>query len=137
METLIPDRTMVEEGVSNQENVEFKQEGVNYTDDTTERVKRMTPQRGRRLCNSYVPKIYVNDGSNGINLVNTYSHKVYNSGSEKPSVTNSYTNNFKTSLTSSTVYDSVNGNNLHKHGDHGAYRNFTISHFIPLRESPK
>jgi hypothetical protein len=110
-------------------NLEYHNEGVNYIE-TEEVVKKIhIPTRGRKFS-SYTPKIYVDDGSNGSNLVNTYSYKNYNFG-EKPSVTNNYTNNYKRSTTAPESYDATDGTKLHPTGDSGAYSNFTISYFKP------
>ncbi len=112
-----------------EENIEFKGEGVNYIDNEEAIKKIPKVVRGRKFS-SYTPKIYVNDGSNGTNLVNTYSYKNYNFG-EKPNVTNNYTNNYKRSSTAPESYDATDGTKLHPTGDSGAYSNFTISYFKP------
>jgi len=76
------------------------------------------------------PKIYVNDGSNGTNLVNTYSYKNYCEKGETPSIENNYANNYKTTLISNPVYGAVDGFKLHPTADSGGYSNFTISQYI-------
>ena len=76
------------------------------------------------------PKIYVNDGSNGTNLINTYSYKNYCERGETPSIKNNYANNYKTTLTSNPVYDAVDGLRLHPTAESGGYSNFTTVQYI-------
>ena len=85
----------------------------------------------RNILLPTTPKIYVNDGSNGTNLVNTYSYKNYCEANERPSYKNNYHNNFKTALTSNPEYCAIDGLRLHPTGDSGGWSNFTISQFIP------
>ena len=103
----------------------------------------------RSITKKTSPKIYVNDGSNGTNLINTHSYKNYCTPNEKPTIENNYSNNFKSALTTNTKYNEImtlrvsggalnskfiggpiDGFRLHPTGDSGGYSNFTISHFI-------
>ena len=86
--------------------------------------------KGKRNILLPSPKIYVDDGSNGTNLINTYSYKNYCERGEKPSIQNNYINNYKTTLTSNPVYDAVDGLRLHPTADSGGYSNFTIAQFM-------
>ena len=94
-------------------------------------LKKKTYRRRERNILLPSPKIYVNDGSNGTNLINTYSYKNYCERGETPSIKNNYTNNYKITLTSNPVYDAVDGLRLHPTAESGGYSNFTISQFVP------
>ena len=114
-------------------------------------VKQINKQRfnSRSITKKTSPNIYVNDGSNGTNLINTHSYKNYCTPNEKPTIENNYSNNFKSALTTNTKYNEImtlrvsggalnskfiggpiDGFRLHPTGDSGGYSNFTISHFI-------
>ena len=94
----------------------------------------------RSITKKTSPKIYVNDGSHGTNLINTYSYKNYCTPNEKPTIENNYSNNYKSALTTNPKYGEIvnskfiggpiDGLRLHPTGDSGGYSNFTISHFI-------
>ena len=70
------------------------------------------------------PRIYVNDGSLGTNLVYAESYKNYTDSQYTPRVTNSYTNNFPRFETKNTVYNSEDGTKLHKYGESGGYSDY-------------
>ena len=91
--------------------------------------KKVRRHNSRSIVLKSSPKIYVNDGSNGTNLVDTYSYKNYCDAHEKPSKENHYMNHFKTTLTSNPQYVAVDGLRLHPTADSGGYSNFTISQF--------
>ena len=123
--------------------MEYKAQGVTYVDEPNKDVVINTAAEGesvnnkvqhrfnsRNVANKYSPNIYIDDGSNGSNLMYTYSYKNYVENNEKPNVTNNYANTYKSTLTSNPVYSSVDGLRLHPTGDSGGYSNFTISHFI-------
>ena len=145
----------------NESKIEYTTNGVNVTDrdnirdtETSEKVPINTPQiseessikinkqrfNSRSITKKTSPKIYVNDGSNGTNLINTHSYKNYCTPNEKPTIENNYSNNFKSALTTNTKYNEIinskfiggpiDGFRLHPTGDSGGYSNFTISHFI-------
>ena len=145
----------------NESKIEYTANGVNVTDrdhirdtETTEKVPINTPQiseekpikinkqrfNSRSITKKTSPNIYVNDGSNGTNLINTHSYKNYCTPNEKPTIENNYSNNFKSALTTNTKYNEIinskfiggpiDGFRLHPTGDSGGYSNFTISHFI-------
>ena len=78
-----------------------------------------------RVFKYNTPKIYVNDGSNGPNIVYAYSYPNYNDGSMPPSVTNNYTNNYKRNEVHS--YNSQDGTRLHATADMNGYSDYTIS----------
>ena len=145
----------------NESKIEYTTNGVNVTDrdnirdtETSEKIPINTPQiseespikinkqrfNSRSITKKISPKIYVNDGSNGTNLINTHSYKNYCTPNEKPTIENNYSNNFKSALTTNTKYNEIinskfiggpiDGFRLHPTGDSGGYSNFTISHFI-------
>ena len=145
----------------NESKIEYTTNGVNVVDrdnirdtETSEKVPINTPQiseessikinkqrfNSRSITKKISPKIYVNDGSNGTNLINTHSYKNYCTPNEKPTIENNYSNNFKSALTTNTKYNEIinskfiggpiDGFRLHPTGDSGGYSNFTISHFI-------
>ena len=145
----------------NESKMEYTTNGVNVVDrdnirdkETTEKVPINTPQiseessikinkqrfNSRSITKKTSPNIYVNDGSNGTNLINTHSYKNYCTPNEKPTIENNYSNNFKSALTTNTKYNEIinskfiggpiDGFRLHPTGDSGGYSNFTISHFI-------
>ena len=145
----------------NESKIEYTTNGVNVVDrdnirdkETTEKVPINTPQiseespikinkqrfNSRSITKKTSPNIYVNDGSNGTNLINTHSYKNYCTPNEKPTIENNYSNNFKSDLTTNTKYNEIinskfiggpiDGFRLHPTGDSGGYSNFTISHFI-------
>ena len=145
----------------NESKIEYTTNGVNVVDrdnirdkETTEKVPINTPQiseespikinkqrfNSRSITKKTSPNIYVNDGSNGTNLINTHSYKNYCTPNEKPTIENNYSNNFKSALTTNTKYNEIinskfiggpiDGFRLHPTGDSGGYSNFTISHFI-------
>ena len=114
----------------NDSNIEYKAEGVVVADDAPEeQAKKVRRHNSRSIVLKSSPKIYVNDGSNGTNLVDTYSYKNYCDAHEKPSKENHYMNHFKTTLTSNPQYVAVDGLRLHPTADSGGYSNFTISQF--------
>lgn len=118
------------EAISNQPNVEFKGEGVNYVDtpETIKKVeKKYLPLKGRKFS-TYYPNIYVNDGSNGTNLKFTYSYKNYNNNNSKPSINNNYINNYESNITNAETYSATDGLKLHEFADHGGYSDYTISY---------
>ena len=84
----------------------------------------------RSIIFNYSPKIYVDDGSRGTNLINTYSYKNYCEVGEKPSRENNYHNNYRNLLTTNAVYDGIDGLRLHPTAESGGYSNFTIPQFI-------
>ena len=112
--------------------IEYTAEGAVVKDELVSQLKKTNKHR-RRERNILLPspKIYVNDGSNGTNLINTYSYKNYCERGETPSIKNNYANNYKTTLTSNPIYDAVDGLRLHPTADSGGYSNFTISQFVP------
>ena len=145
----------------NESKIEYTTNGVNVVDrdnirdtETTEKVPINTPQiseekpikinkqrfNSRSITKKTSPNIYVNDGSNGTNLINTHSYKNYCTPNEKPTIENNYSNNFNSALTTNTKYSEIinskfiggpiDGFRLHPTGDSGGYSNFTISHFI-------
>ena len=154
----------------NESKIEYTTNGVNVVDrdnirdtETSEKVPINTPQiseespikinkqrfNSRSITKKISPKIYVNDGSNGTNLINTHSYKNYCTPNEKPTIENNYSNNFNSALTTNTKYNEImtlrvsggalnskfiggpiDGFRLHPTGDSGGYSNFTISHFI-------
>ena len=145
----------------NESKIEYTTNGVNVVDrdnirdtETSEKVPINTPQiseessikinkqrfNSRSITKKTSPNIYVNDGSNGTNLINTHSYKNYCTPNEKPTIENNYSNNFKSALTTNTKYNEIinskfiggpiDGFRLHPTGDSGGYSNFTISHFI-------
>ena len=145
----------------NESKIEYTANGVNVVDrdnirdkETTEKVPINTPQiseeipikinkqrfNSRSITKKTSPNIYVNDGSNGTNLIYTHSHKNYCTPNEKPTIENNYSNNFNSALTTNTKYSEIinskfiggpiDGFRLHPTGDSGGYSNFTISHFI-------
>ncbi len=113
------------------DNIEFTASGAvvekPLPDEIKPKSKNVRVRRNILLPTS--PKIYVNDGSNGTNLINTYSYKNYCEANEKPSYTNNYHNNFKTTLTSNPEFGAIDGLRLHPTGDSGGWSNFTISQF--------
>ncbi len=113
-----------------QNKVIYSEDGVAYADEVTKKLpKHNMRDRGRVLCSQYVPKVHVDDGSNGVNLVNTYSYPNYNDNNAPPNITNNYHNNYKSSYISNPVYTSTDGCKLHPTSDSGGYSNFTISMF--------
>ena len=145
----------------NESKIEYTTNGVNVVDrdnirdkETTEKVPINTPQiseeipikinkqrfNSRSITKKTSPNIYVNDGSNGTNLINIHSYKNYCTPNEKPTIENNYSNNFNSALTTNTKYSEIinskfiggpiDGFRLHPTGDSGGYSNFTISHFI-------
>ena len=146
----------------NEIKIEFTADGVKVADrdnvrdiETSEKVPINTPQilndeipikinkqrfNSRSITKKVSPKIYINDGSNGTNLINTYSYKNYCTPNEKPTIENNYSNNYKSALTTNPKYGEIvnskfiggpiDGLRLHPTGDSGGYSNFTISHFI-------
>lgn len=130
-------------------NVEFKADGVAYgsegvlspngtNEDSPEPEQLPKLRKGRQIHNSsgkrklytYSPKIFVNDGSNGSNLINTYSYRNYCTVDEKPKRENNYTNNYNSAMTSNPTYNAIDGLRLHPTGDSGGYSNFTTPQFI-------
>ena len=113
-------------------NYEYKAEGVNVVDnaeiDATHKIK--NKHNSRSIIFNYSPKIYVDDGSRGTNLINTYSYKNYCEIGEKPSRENNYHNNYRNLLTTNAVYDGIDGLRLHPTAESGGYSNFTIPQFI-------
>jgi len=114
------------------DSIEYTVEGAIVKDELVSQLKKTNKNRRRRERNILLPspKIYVNDGSNGTNLVNTYSYKNYCEKGETPSIENNYANNYKTTLISNPVYGAVDGFKLHPTADSGGYSNFTISQYI-------
>jgi hypothetical protein len=112
------------------DSVVYTAEGAIVKDIEPEQLKRYISRRRERNILLPSPKIYVDDGSNGTNLVNTYSYKNYCERGEKPSIQNNYANNYKTTLTSNPVYDAADGLRLHPTADSGGYSNFTIAQYI-------
>ena len=86
------------------------------------------PAKAPRVMKFNVPKIYVDDGSNGPNLKYSYSYPNYNDGSMPPAVTNNYTNNYKRTEVNS--YNSVDGTRLHATSDMNGYSDYSISYRI-------
>lgn len=116
--------------------LEHSAEGVHYIDDdssadkaTVRKIIKQIPPHGRQLRVGPDPIIYVNDGSNGSNLKNTYSYPVYNRGGP-PSVRNGYSNNYPNSQQNTIITDHVNPGNLHPTGDQGGYSDYTISYRV-------
>ena len=112
------------------EGVKLRSDEVLVKDIEPDQHKRYISRRRERNILLPSPKIYVDDGSNGTNLINTYSYKNYCERGEKPSIQNNYINNYKTTLTSNPVYDAVDGLRLHPTADSGGYSNFTIAQFV-------
>jgi len=122
--------------------IEFTAEGAIVKDELVQQLKKankyrrtdkaLRTQSVRRERNILLPspKIYVDDGSNGTNLINTYSYKNYCEKGERPSTENNYANNYKTLLISNPVYDAVDGLRLHPTAESGGYSNFTTVQYI-------
>lgn len=116
----------------NEEGVEYSAEGIVYNssaDKLNALINEARKKGKRNLIKQVAPYVYVNDGSNGSNLKNSYSYRLYAEMNEKPSVFNNYNNNFKRVITSSAEYDAVDGLKLHPVADSGGYSNFTIPQF--------
>ena len=112
------------------DNVQYKAEGVVVNESEPPVVKKHTYRIRRNILLPTEPKIYVNDGSNGTNLTNTYSYKNYADKDEKPSVENHFSNNFQSTITSNSTYGSIDGLRLHPTADHDGWSNFTIPQFV-------
>ena len=125
--------------VKNAENTEYTAEGVHYNEEPRQFIKvnhglrkqdlRPSGSSGRVIKTQPAPRIYINDGSNGTNLVYCESYKLYTTSKLTPRVTSSYSNNYPRSETKNTVYNSVDGTKLHPTGDSGGF-----SDYITLRK---
>ena len=73
--------------VKNAENTEYTAEGVHYSEAPKQFIK---VNHGRVIKTQPAPRIYVNDGSNGSNLVYSESYKLYTTSEITPRVTSSY-----------------------------------------------
>ena len=112
-------------------NYEYKAEGVNVVDNAEQQAHKIkNKHNSRSIILNQSPKIYVDDGSRGTNLINTYSYKNYCEIGEKPSRENNYHNNYRNLLTTNAVYDGIDGLRLHPTAESGGYSNFTIPQFI-------
>lgn len=107
--------------VKNAENTEYTAEGVHYNEEPRQFIK---VNHGRVIKTQPAPRIYINDGSNGSNLVYSESYKLYTTSEYTPRVTSSYSNNFPRYETKNTVYNSVDGTKLHKYGDSGGFSDY-------------
>lgn len=107
--------------VKNAENTEYTAEGVHYSEAPKQFIK---VNHGRVIKTQPAPRIYVNDGSNGSNLVYSESYKLYTTSEITPRVTSSYSNNFPRYETKNTVYDSTDGTKLHKYGESGGFSDY-------------
>lgn len=107
--------------VKNAENTEYTAEGVHYSEAPKQFIK---VNHGRVMKIQPAPRIYVNDGSNGSNLVYSESYKLYTTSEITPRVTSSYSNNFPRYETKNTVYDSTDGTKLHKYGESGGFSDY-------------
>lgn len=112
--------------------VEYNASGVvvkdiptSLTKNAVKKVMVSAPTRGRNIVHGQAPSIYVDDGSHGSNLRNTYSHKNYNFN-ESPSATNHYINNFGRILTTPGTYCYNDGKNLHPTGESGGWHDYEI-----------
>ena len=112
--------------IKNAQNTEYTAEGVHYTEESHPVIK---SNRNRVIKTQPAPRIYINDGSNGTNLVYCESYKLYTTSKLTPRVTSSYSNNYPRSETKNTVYDSTDGTKLHPTGDSGGF-----SDYITLRK---
>ena len=112
--------------IKNAQNTEYTAEGVHYTEESHPVIK---SNRNRVIKTQPAPRIYINDGSNGTNLVYCESYKLYTTSKLTPRVTSSYSNNFPRNETKNTVYNSVDGTKLHPTGDSGGF-----SDYITLRK---
>lgn len=112
--------------IKNAQNTEYTAEGVHYTEESRPVIK---SNRNRVIKTQPAPRIYINDGSNGTNLVYCESYKLYTTSKLTPRVTSSYSNNFPRNETKNTVYNSVDGTKLHPTGDSGGF-----SDYITLRK---
>ena len=120
--------------VKNAENTEYTAEGVHYNEEPRQFIKvnhglrkqdlRPSGSSGRVIKTQPAPRIYINDGSNGSNLVYSESYKLYTTSEYTPRVTSSYSNNFPRYETKNTVYNSVDGTKLHKYGDSGGFSDY-------------
>ena len=120
--------------VKNAENTEYTAEGVHYHEAPKQFIKvnhglrkqdlRPSGSSGRVIKTQPAPRIYVNDGSNGSNLVYSESYKLYTTSEITPRVTSSYSNNFPRYETKNTVYDSTDGTKLHKYGESGGFSDY-------------
>ncbi len=113
-------------------------DGTYYTNDDSplnraavQKVIKQIPRRGRPV-DQRVPTIYVDDGSGGTNLKNTYSYPVYNTGGP-PSIRNGYTNNYPGQPCTPYEVNHIAVGNLHPTGDSGGYSDYTISYRLPGR----
>lgn len=109
--------------IKNMQNTEYTAEGVHYNDEVNS-LPHLKNTRNRVIKTQPAPRIYVNDGSNGSNLVYSESYKLYTTSKLTPRVTSSYSNNFPREETKSTVYNSVDGTKLHKYGDSGGFSDY-------------
>ena len=112
--------------IKNAQNTEYTAEGVHYTEESRPVIK---SNRNRVIKTQPAPRIYINDGSNGTNLVYCESYKLYTTSKLTPRVTSSYSNNYPRSETKNTIYNSVDGTKLHPTGDSGGF-----SDYITLRK---
>lgn len=107
--------------IKNAQNTEYTAEGVHYDQQEPRHYKR---NRRRVIKTQPAPRIYINDGSHGSNLVYSESYKLYTTSEITPRVTSSYSNNYPRYETKNTVYDSTDGTKLHKYGESGGFSDY-------------
>ena len=109
--------------IKNIQNTEYTAEGVHFNEDLNH-LPKLKNTHNRVIKTQPSPKIYVNDGSNGTNLVYSESYKLYTTSKLTPRVTTSYSNNYPRVETKNTVYNSNDGTKLHKYGEFGGYSDY-------------
>lgn len=102
-------------------NTEYTAEGVHYQD-FFQMAKHSS--KNRVIKTQPAPRIYVNDGSLGTNLVYAESYKTYTDSKYTPRVTSSYSNNFPRAETSTTIFNSTDGTKLHPTAESGGYSDY-------------
>ena len=113
--------TAKNEAIRSISKTEYTAEGVRYKDFIQ---LGTSASKTRVIKTQPAPRIYVNDGSLGTNLVYAESYKNYTDSQYTPRVTCSYANNFPRAETKTTIYNSPDGTKLHPTAESGGYSDY-------------
>lgn len=110
--------------INPENNTEYTATGVVYND--LDQIVQLKAPRGRNLIRQPPPKIYVDDGSNGFNLVYHYSYPQYAKIGSTPNVTNHYMNLYDEAMFHAPTKKEPDASRLHEFADHDGYSDYSM-----------
>ncbi|EAX88154.1 hypothetical protein TVAG_105550 [Trichomonas vaginalis G3] len=110
--------------INPENNTEYTATGVVYND--LDQIVKLNAPKRRNLIRQPPPRIYVDDGSNGFNLVYHYSYPQYAEYGSKLNVTNHYMNLYDEGRFHKPSQKESEFARLHEYADHDGYSDYSM-----------